>query len=45
MNFEKLKVWKRSARLSAQIYKITADLRDYGFRAQLTRAGLSVPSI
>ena len=44
MNFEKLEVWKRSARLSAQIYKITADLRDYGFRDQLTRAGLSVPS-
>tara|TARA_R110001583_G_scaffold17482_2_gene70662 strand:+ start:30317 stop:30664 length:348 start_codon:yes stop_codon:yes gene_type:complete len=44
MNFEKLEVWKRSARLSAELYKTTAELRDYGFRDQLTRSGLSVPS-
>jgi four helix bundle protein len=44
MNFEKLEVWKRSARLSAQLYKATSELKDYGFRDQLTRAGLSVPS-
>ena len=44
MNFEKLEVWKRSARLSAELYKATAELRDYGFRDQLTRSGLSVPS-
>ena len=44
MNFEKLDVWKRSARLSADLYKATADLRDFGFRDQLTRSGLSVPS-
>jgi four helix bundle protein len=44
MNFEKLDVWKKSARLSAELYKATADLKDYGFRDQLTRSGLSVPS-
>ena len=44
MNFEKLEVWKRSARLSAELYKATVTLRDYGFRDQLTRSGLSVPS-
>jgi four helix bundle protein len=44
MDFEKLTVWKRSARLSAEIYKATAKLNDYGFRDQLTRSGLSVPS-
>ena len=44
MNFESLEVWKRSARLSADIYKATATLKDYGFRDQLTRSGLSVPS-
>jgi four helix bundle protein len=44
MNFENLDVWKRSARLSADIYKATAELRDFGFRDQLTRSGLSVPS-
>jgi four helix bundle protein len=44
LNFENLEVWKRSARLSADIYKATANLKDYGFRDQLTRSGLSVPS-
>lgn len=44
MNFEKLEVWQRSARLAAKRYKATSQLRDYGFRDQLTRAGLSVPS-
>lgn len=44
MNFENLDVWKRSARLSADIYKFTIDLNDFGFRNQLTRSGLSVPS-
>lgn len=44
MSFENLEVWKRSARLSATLYQQTKDLRDYGFRDQLTRSGLSVPS-
>ena len=44
MNFEKLNVWKRAARLSANIYKYTAELKDWGYRDQLTRSGLSVPS-
>ncbi len=42
--FEELDVWKRSARLSAEIYKTLAELKDYGFRDQITRAGLSIPS-
>ncbi|MGA7593707.1 MAG: four helix bundle protein [Gallionella sp.] len=42
--FEELEVWKRSARLSANLYKALADLRDFGFRDQITRAGLSIPS-
>jgi four helix bundle protein len=42
--FEELEVWKRSARLSANLYKSLADLRDFGFRDQITRAGLSIPS-
>ncbi|WP_257288558.1 four helix bundle protein [Endozoicomonas sp. SESOKO2] len=44
MNFEKLGVWKKSARLSAELYKGLKELRDFGFRDQITRAGLSVPS-
>ena len=44
MKFEDLDVWKRSARLSADIYRQLKDLKDYGFRDQITRSGLSVPS-
>lgn len=44
MEFEKLEVWKRTARLSADIYKGLANIKDFGFRDQITRAGLSVPS-
>lgn len=44
VRFEDLDVWKRSARLSADLYKALAGLRDFGFRDQITRSGLSVPS-
>ena len=44
MAFEDLEVWKRSARLSADIYKKLQNLKDYGFRDQITRSGLSIPS-
>ena len=42
--FEELDVWKRSSRLSAELYKALAELRDFGFRDQITRSGLSIPS-
>ena len=42
--FEELDVWKRAARLSAEIYKALAEIKDYGFRDQVTRSGLSIPS-
>ncbi len=44
MRFEDLDVWKRSARLSANIYKELRELKDYGFKDQITRSGLSIPS-
>lgn len=44
MAFEDLDVWKRSAGLSADIYKMLGDLKDYGFKDQITRSGLSIPS-
>ena len=44
MKFEDLEVWKQSARLSADVYRGMQSVRDFGFRDQLTRAGLSVPS-
>ncbi|MGB5883256.1 MAG: four helix bundle protein [Desulfobulbales bacterium] len=43
MAFEDLDVWKRSSRLSANIYKDLYGLKDYGFRDQITRSGLSIP--
>ena len=44
MEFEDLEVWKRAARLGADLYKATRELKDWGFRDQLTRAGLSISS-
>ncbi|GEM_PF-78359 len=44
MRFEDLEVWKRVARLSADIYRHLKDLKDFGFKDQITRSGLSVPS-
>jgi four helix bundle protein len=44
MSFENLEVWKRSARLSATLFKRTKGIKDFGFRDQLTRSGLSIPS-
>ena len=44
MRFEDLEVWKKAARLSADIYRELKNLKDYGFKDQITRSGLSVPS-
>lgn len=44
MRFEDLDVWKRSVRLSIEIYQLLRELKDFGFKDQKTRSGLSVPS-
>jgi four helix bundle protein len=44
MKFEDMEIWKRSARLSAELYKSFTDCRDFGFSNQITRSGLSIPS-
>jgi four helix bundle protein len=44
MKFEDLEVWKRGVELSASIYLRLKELRDYGFKDQITRSGLSIPS-
>ena len=44
MKFEDLEVWKRSARPSANIYKELVNLKDFGFKDQITRTGLSILS-
>ena len=44
MSFEDLDVWKRACRLSATLYQQLGSLSNWGFRDQMTRAGLSIPS-
>ncbi|ANT64590.1 four helix bundle protein [Prosthecochloris sp. CIB 2401] len=44
MKCEKLEVWKISARLSAEVYKGLSQCKDFGFRDQITRSCLSIPS-
>jgi len=45
--FKKLKVWKRGKELAVDIYKTTQERpfsRDFGFRDQIRRAAVSIPS-
>jgi len=44
MKFEDLDVWRRAVELSSDIYRALQGIKDYGFRDQITRAGLSIPS-
>ena len=44
MKCKKLDVWKKAARLSADVYKTFAGCKDFGFKDQITRSGLSIPS-
>jgi len=44
MKCENLEVWQRSKNMSVQIYLATKSIQDYGYRDQLSRSGLSVPS-
>lgn len=43
-SFERLDVWKRSARLCVDVYRLLEDCRDRVFKDQITRSVLSVPS-
>jgi four helix bundle protein len=44
LKFEDLEVWKRATNLSADIYRELGGLKDFSFRDQITRSGLSIPS-
>ena len=44
MKCKNLDVWKRSCRLSVAIYHTFKHCNDFGFKDQITRSGLSVPS-
>lgn len=39
-----LDVWRRSKKLAVDIYGILNKCKDYGFKDQITRAAVSVPS-
>lgn len=41
---EELAVWRRSKSLAVKIYLLLADCRDYGFKDQISRAAVSIPS-
>lgn len=44
MNFEETESWKRASRLCVEIYKAFDKQKDYGFKDQITRSALSIPS-
>lgn len=44
MDFEKLIVWQRSKGLTVDVYRQFARCGDVGFKDQITRSALSVPS-
>ena len=43
-SFEDLIVWKESMQLVLMIYKEMKDCKDYGFKDQIQRAAVSIPS-
>lgn len=43
-SYENLEVWRKSVDLSIRIYEEMRDCRDYGFKDQICRASVSVPS-
>jgi four helix bundle protein len=42
--FEDLEVWQKAYRLAAEVYKSFSNCKDFGFRDQITRSSLSIPS-
>ncbi|MEG3116819.1 four helix bundle protein [Salinicola sp. 4072] len=44
MRHEQMEVWQRGKRLSVEVYRELHGLRDFGFKDQITRSALSIPS-
>ena len=42
--FENLEVWRRACRLSVDVYRLVGECKEYGFKDQLSRSALSIPS-
>ena len=43
-SYENLEVWQLSIELSVRIYELLKNCRDYGFKDQICRAAVSIPS-
>ncbi len=43
-NFEDLTIWKESMQMVNQIYELFKNCKDYGFKDQIQRAAVSIPS-
>ncbi len=43
-SYENLAVWEKAVDLSVRIYELFRECRDYGFKDQICRAAVSVPS-
>ena len=43
-SFKNLLVWQRAGDFSVDLYKTFSEIKDYSFRDQIQRAGLSVPN-
>ena len=44
MLYERLEVWQRSRQLAIDTYRELRNCRDFGFKDQITRSALSIPS-
>jgi len=44
MQFEKLKVWQVSFEVAVEIHELLRHCKDYGYRDQIRRSSVSVPS-
>ena len=44
LNFEDLDIWKEGMQLSVSISKLMKNCKDFGFKDQIQRASVSIPS-
>ena len=44
MKCKNLDIWKRSSKICSEIYLYFKECKDYGFKDQITRSALSIPS-
>ena len=42
--FEDLEIWKKGMRLAVEIYKLMQSCKDFGFKDQIQRSAVSIPS-